>query len=367
MRLAQDWRESHRDLVELASNELSELTRSFRFEGCPVEGIMVVARLKRFTSIINKLRRQNAGVYKQDGKSQGFFPLSTMTDIAGIRVILPHNSMVYPFVEYLEKAGYFENFEVSSADANLSPMSRRSCKNYMARPKSSGYRSVHFRLKRKMDQHIQNLEIQIRGMGQHVWATALENADNLFGTNIKSELPSALASQEKDLARLFFHIAPAFGGEDDLAIAALTPESFATVKSLDQQLDFHNVLQSLSGDVAEVEADSRSIQSDMPELLVFNTDLQQYYLTDNFVPDALVNEGAIAEFQAQDVYEKYKRLESYREKENAETVDIVLVFGLNQQNLAEAFPNYVGDYTKFSRHYSEILNTGPSTPPDLIG
>jgi putative GTP pyrophosphokinase len=115
--------------------------------------IIVGQRLKRMPQILNKLQR---------------FPsmrLSQMEDIAGCRAIL------------------------QGAHAEVTGVLRRVRRNwevvyerdYVADPKSTGYRGRHVVVRR--DGHL--IEIQLRTPGQHEWAEAVERAAARTGYHLK--------------------------------------------------------------------------------------------------------------------------------------------------------------------------------------
>jgi len=118
-------------------------------------------RLKRTPSIVNKLKILR-------GKLQ----LTTMNDIAGCRVILSNKKKVYKLKKLLLKKTVFE-LRI----------------DYIQTPRDSGYRSLHLIGKfSNENQNTHYVELQIRTLVQHYWATAVEIVDLFTNQSIKSNM-----------------------------------------------------------------------------------------------------------------------------------------------------------------------------------
>ena len=126
---------------------------------------LVAQRIKRLDSITRKLEIQST------------MHLSQMQDIAGCRAIMP----TIAHVRRLEKR-YGETKDFSHEF--------KSCKDYIAEPKASGYRGIHliyrFKLRDPSPYQGQQVEIQLRSKLQHVWATAVEAAGTFTNQALKS-------------------------------------------------------------------------------------------------------------------------------------------------------------------------------------
>ena len=131
---------------------------------------IVAQRLKRQTSILNKLNRFDS------------MKLSQMQDIGGLRAVV--NTLKQ--VRLLEDDYLNSNFKHT-------PMKTT---DYINNPKSSGYRSVHliykYRNKSKPAYDGLLIELQIRTKLQHAWATAVET----MGTFLKQALKSSEGERE---------------------------------------------------------------------------------------------------------------------------------------------------------------------------
>ena len=119
---------------------------------------LVSQRLKRTPSILSKLKR-NIGM-----------KLARMQDIGGIRAVVKDMKKVRE-IETAYKKGT-KVFSIVSGG-----------KDYINYPKDSGYRSVHMIFKYKNGFSI---ELQIRTIIQHAWATAVETMGTFLDKSLKS-------------------------------------------------------------------------------------------------------------------------------------------------------------------------------------
>lgn len=123
---------------------------------------IVTYRIKRIDTIVEKLRR----FYDNPN---GRMNLSRMWDIAGCRCILntTKNDKLYMLLKKVQDE-YGKECKV---------------KDYVVESKESGYRSIHIYVKDHFTQ--KPVEIQIRNMEHHNWATLVEIVDLLYGTKNK--------------------------------------------------------------------------------------------------------------------------------------------------------------------------------------
>ena len=128
-----------------------------------IEPYLISQRLKRLTSI----------EYKLDLNPK--MGLGGMQDIGGYRAVLKD-------VKDLNKAKKL-------IEANISNHKLEKINDYVAAPKESGYRSVHYiyRYYSKVEKYNSlKVELQVRTKLQHYWATAVETAGILTKTSLKS-------------------------------------------------------------------------------------------------------------------------------------------------------------------------------------
>ena len=162
----QTWRETH--LYVLA--ELNKQLKAF-FTERGITYDFQSMRIKRMISIEAKLRN-NA----KDGMKLG-----GMQDIGGIRYVFSDS-------DKLDGA--------STALDGFAPTGfvfKRKC-DYVAEPKASGYRSIHYVYKYVSEDAKYNdisIELQIRTRLQHAWAMAVETASLTAKTTLKAEIGGA--------------------------------------------------------------------------------------------------------------------------------------------------------------------------------
>jgi ppGpp synthetase/RelA/SpoT-type nucleotidyltranferase len=146
----QTYRTSHREVLSQIFTILCSYTKKIH----PTS--IVTYRIKRFESIIGKLNR---------------YPdmrFSRMWDIGGCRCIMRHNIDVYKLKEYLLK------------DASIEIVKEY---DYIEVPQKDGYKSLHLFIKCKNDEKI--IEVQLRSLIDHNWATLVEITDVLYDSKLK--------------------------------------------------------------------------------------------------------------------------------------------------------------------------------------
>jgi putative GTP pyrophosphokinase len=151
--LIDTWRSQHaRPLVRVNAG----LRHYIRKAGA--DGAQVSQRLKRLSTIVDKLSRQSN------------MELSRMEDIGGVRVILPQQSYVDAVVESIERARGWSVRRV-----------RRYVEGGVPGPKDDGYRAVHV-VVIKDGYHV---EIQFRTPVQDSWAQSVEQDTRRLGSALK--------------------------------------------------------------------------------------------------------------------------------------------------------------------------------------
>ena len=161
--LLQEFRKTYKDPLAKTFNRLLLLA------GKVDKGAIVTYRIKRINTIIRKLQR-----FKDN--PNGEMKLSRMWDIAGCRCILSTNRIndIYKLKSLIEK-------EFGECKIN----------DYLSQPKGDGYQSLHMYITDK--ETGKKIEVQIRNLIQHNWATLVEIVDLIYGTKIKE------GQQEKKL------------------------------------------------------------------------------------------------------------------------------------------------------------------------
>lgn len=156
--IVNDWRSFHAFPLNSITVVLKQKSRRIQPDA------LVVQRLKRSRSILTKLIREPS------------MRLTQMQDIGGCRAVLDTVDSVY-----LLKGSYLDNkgqYEVVHID------------DYIRSPKISGYRSLHLILRYKSKKYPEYnnllLEVQVRTLIQHSWATAVETVGAVIGQALKS-------------------------------------------------------------------------------------------------------------------------------------------------------------------------------------
>jgi putative GTP pyrophosphokinase len=143
------WRSLHaRPLSAVAANLRYHVDRSDARVG---DRIQVTQRLKRLDTLIGKLAREQGSV-------------TQMQDIGGVRAVLPSLQHVSVLRRRLLKS--------------WSIIRER---DYITEPKSSGYRALHLIVRRNGFP----IEVQLRTIGQDVWANAVEETSRRIGVELK--------------------------------------------------------------------------------------------------------------------------------------------------------------------------------------
>lgn len=117
-------------------------------------------RIKRIESIISKVLR-----FKD-------MQIHRAADIAGCRCIMPRIDDVHKLYK-----------RIKSSEDSL-PFTIKGVNDYIENPKDNGYRSLHLNVETK-EEPKRVIEIQIRDIEQHNWATLVETSDVLYDSKLK--------------------------------------------------------------------------------------------------------------------------------------------------------------------------------------
>ncbi len=281
-----------------------------------IPGAIVVQRLKRLNTIIDKLER---------------FPtmkLSRMQDLGGCRVIVPTNDDVYFVIEKLRHS------RIRHIEHNY--------KDYIQTPNpNTGYRGYHiiyrYNSDKKSDYNGLQVEVQIRTKLQHLWATAVETVGLFTDNGLKFNRGS-------DAWLRFFKLTSAvFSIEENSPCVNDVPLEkdklyLEWLKSIDE-LDVFNVL-SVIGVATKRIGHIKPRNKRGYYLLVLNITSSPATLRvegyDNF-------ESAVTAYNKFEAENKDKRM------------DGVLVSSQSYETLVTAYPNYFLDVKEFLSTISIIL------------
>jgi hypothetical protein len=305
-----NWRSSH----AFPLNTFQVYLRTRAREVCtdPV----VSQRLKRTPSTIEKLRR---------------FPrmkLSQMQNVGGCRAVVSTVDQVLSLREA------YRGSRIRHCPVNG--------KDYLARPKESGYRGVHlvyrYHSPRNATYNGLLIEIQLRTRLQHAWATAVETAGTFLGQALKS------SEGEQEWLRFFALVSSAFALSEGCPPAPSTPddpgELRAGIRDLADRLDLINRFRehrALIGRIPVV----RSVERVHFFLLERRPDLESLYVT------------TYGSTEHERILEDYFTAE--QKVRGIDGAEVVLVSADSIQAVQRAYPNYQLDTGYFLRRLRQIV------------
>jgi hypothetical protein len=280
-------------------------------------------RLKRLPSIRAKLQREQHRHLK----------LTQIEDIGGCRAV------VATAMDALALAKTY------TARGLLSELYRE--RDYVARPKPDGYRSIHLVYKYRSDSEryeaFNNLriEIQIRSQPQHAWATALETVETFARIPLRATSGSMLLRPAKYITlwkRLFVLMSSLIANLEGLSLVPGAPSDMTELVDelgrLDSELRAVNCLEAWSGAV-----DSLPIMSTTPGAHWFLLQLdpeKKWIKVDSFI-----------EKDSLEAFEKY--ISAEEPERDAPSTNVVLVSADSISTLKRAYPNYWADTNMFAQ------------------
>ncbi len=304
-----NWRASH-------SYPLQSFYVTLKRRSCLVhKSALTAQRIKRLESIALKL------IINTDMK------LSQMQDIGGCRAILP----TIFHVRELEKV--YKNSKWNHKW--LAP------KDYIAHPKSSGYRSIHlkYRFSGKGDKILYDglkIEIQLRTKLQHTWATAVEASDTFTKQALKS-------SHGRDEWKRFFALmGSVFAIREKETLVPGTPTTLAELATELRQLDLaHHIVATFSG--------YRSILPHVTD----KSDATYFLVT----LDPEKKEVKIKGFKkSESKLANAEYTEAEKALGKASRIQVVLVSVASVSALKRAYPNYFLDTDDFLKEVQKIIS-----------
>ncbi len=300
-----DWRSLHLIVLDELQNFIVALLSQRN-----IREFSVSRRLKRLSSILNKLDRN-----PQSG-------LGTMQDIGGLRIVVPTMSN-------LNKAFALITTNIPDCfEQTKAPM------NYIEVPKEvSGYRSIHFIYKyhsSNNDLDGMKIELQLRTKLQHSWAMAVETAELITGTALKS------SQGDENWIAFFKVVSSLFAIKERTPILEEHSVKQYQTKELMMQLYSMNINHHFSDTLKALRA-SHSVakRENYPD---------GYYILNINLKNKKVSIKAFPKENEEQASALYSKLEkSVVENNNA----VVLVSVPKMQELQEAYPSYFLDTREF--------------------
>lgn len=323
LKVMNNWRAAHAYPLETAARWLRKASTDLDPKA------IVAERLKRLESITSKLTRERG------------MQLSRMQDIGGCRAI------------FQDMAGVKTLLGNSSA-VEFGLLTNIKKTDYIANPKPSGYRSVHFIWKYKAETQSSqcydgmSIEIQIRSALQHAWATAVEMAATYTGEDFKSS-----RGGERWL-RFFQLMGSAIAIKEDCPIVPDTPQNkrelIRELRAISDELKVPTLMKTWAEMTNAVtphfdkgNIDTSDARHSSLFLIVLRKSERNWFYEIQPFPGR-------SNHSASEAY-------SLAEQENAGRagVQVALVSVHSIDLLRKAYPNYHGDTSQFLKVLDEVV------------
>lgn len=303
-----NWRSAHAYPLNILQDGLRKKARKFD------DTVVVAQRTKRLWSIWHKLDRFQT------------MQLSQMQDIGGCRAILADSSHVQALLN----------------DYRTRPVNhtQKRVTDYISQPRSSGYRGVHVIWEyegRKTEYNGLKIEMQIRSVIQHAWATTVET----IGTLTRQALKSSIG--EGDWLRFFALMSAAMAVREGTALVPGTPTDHSELIS--ELVEYANRVNA----VVRLRTIGDALQKlEQPSA----TEANAHFFLLELNADQLKVTGFRSNQQneAQNEYIEAEKLIS-----GDENKDAVLVSVDSLSSLRRAFPNYFLDTRVFANLLDSAL------------
>lgn len=304
--IVNNWRASHAYPLQIICSNLRTKNPN----------AIVVQRLKRLKSITGKLERYpDMNLYR-------------MQDIGGCRVIVDQIDQVFEAVDRYKNSRIRHKLMKEN--------------NYIAKPKTSGYRSYHMVYKYHSDKketYNKNMliEIQFRTKLQHMWATAVE----MMGIYTKENLKSSRGN--KNILRFFVCVSSLFAIEEHTPVCPNTSEN---VDDLIQEIQNINQSEQILNKLLSI-----SMACDVTKKYFGRKNKTRYYI---LVLDyqSIPSHTTVYTFPNSELATKaYGNIEAQKQ----DNQDAVLVSAKTFSELQLAYPNYFSDIKQFTVTLRDIF------------
>lgn len=317
------WRANHSFALNTITVDLGQKIRRIHSKSTPVR------RLKRIRSIISKLNKES-------------MRLTQMQDIGGCRAVVSDIESVYKIKDLFLRGK--SQHELVAID------------DYIKTPKDSGYRSLHliykFKSKAYPEYNGLQIEVQLRTVTQHAWATAVETVGAMSGQSLKS------SEGEKDWLEFFKLSSIALEHIERPIFSSIVPGSLG------------NIARKLSFYKKKLHVDKRlSAYREALRATDFVSDKKSAYYLLVLLPEhprlQIFSYSRKKSAQAFEDYEKYERtlpmypprgqLSLFPDLENYSGAQAVLVGAESFKSIRESYPNYYLDTKIFLDHINHFI------------
>ena len=306
--IIQNWRSSH--ALPLHAFRVVLQGRAKRLD----PKVLIAQRLKRFSSVMNKLAREET------------MQLSQMQDLGGCRAIVDTVEMVREIYDVYR----------TSDDHNEAPLfissKRPRCFDYIQEPKPDGYRGIHIvgryaaRAEINEPWNGHRIEIQLRSKLQHAFATTVETV-----TTFTRE-PLKFGAGPESWQRFFALVGSALAIREGTPLVPGTPDNRSDLvrelREFTEHLDVHRRLRNWTNAIKQL---PRKNVSQYKWLLL--------------VLDLKTNEISVTGYAEK--RQAARELEKIEKGPNAKSLDAVMVWVRSIYDLRDAYPNYYADTTDF--------------------
>ncbi len=273
--------------------------------------------------------------------------LRNMQDIGGCRAIVPNIKKLNKVVRELRKRPEFKNTE-----------GKIKCKDYILNPKDDGYRSYHLIGKFNDDfGEKKDIEVQIRTILQHDWATALEIVDRFTGQALKSN------QGNKDWKEFFASVSKQFAVMEEI-------HNFSNLSD-HKKIEAYRKELSTNDDTIESCIITQRYSKKLDVVKKFNAFTHSLNIVDVKLEQNSVDGYVLVEvdtkkstvttsFYKQDDNKEAEKMYIEAEKRAKESKNLViaLVSTTAVGGIKEAYPNYFADSTDFLKHLL-FITTAP--------
>ncbi len=300
--VVQNWRTSHALPLNVFQAVLR--TRASKIN----TDVIVAQRLKRFSSVMNKLVREPT------------MKLSQMQDLGGCRAILSDVSSVYKLYSM-----YHGGDRLFEGEGTVK------CHDYIKRPKPDGYRSIHVigryspRIESRKPWTGNRVEIQLRSRLQHAFATAVETVTTFTGAPLK------FGSGPSDWSRFFSLMGSALAIREGTELVEGTPSERAALSH--ELLDLVKALRVRH----KLRAWTKAL-TQLPRRHI--KDFKWLLLVLNITENTIKVSGYADRHKADETLAEI-------EKSKRKDLDAVLVWVNSAKRLQAAYPNYYADTREF--------------------